>query len=222
MNKDLEKIRNHSREILGDYPEKKAALVKDLREAEAYLNSAKATLDAAEDLESYDNAAEEVKRAEMAVKFSRNAIDKLDAAPRMGEADYMGAITTCKSIMDKATSAYREKAAALMDQLKTLTDDYRQIAEDTNYTLIMLDEAANVLQSKYPYKIYKRQGEPDQKVLNKSAWQDYALRYEPSTACRMATSCTEAARATHPTHMHDSLLIAAWRAVGQAYPRKSF
>lgn len=222
MNKDLEKIQKRSTEILGDYPAQRAELVKRLAEAEENAKQAKAALDAAEDLESYDRAAEVLKRAELATKFARNALEKLDAAPRMDEAEYMKALNTCKGIMDKAASTYRVKAAALMDQLKALTDEYRETAEETNSTLVKLDEAANILQSKYPYKVRRYQGMPDRKELDKSAWLEYALRYEGYTACRLATDCTAEEKAEHPHHTQDSILVAAWQAVHNGYPHRIF
>ena len=222
MNKELEKIQKRSTELLGDYPEQRAELVRKLAEAEEHRKQAKAALDAAEDLESYDRAAEVLKRAELATKFAKGAVDRLDAAPRMKEAEYMQALNTCKGIMDKAASTYRVKAAALMDQLKALTDEYTQTAEDTNNTLVKLDEAANILQSKYPYKVRHYQGMPDRKELDKRAWLEYALRYEGYTACRLATDCTAEEKAEHPHHTQDSVLLAAWQAVRNGYPNRSY
>ena len=222
MIKDLERIRQHSADIWGSYPEQRAELARKLAEAEENKRKAKAALDAAEDLDSYDNAAEILKRAELATKFARGALDKLDAAPRMKEAEYMQTINTCRGIMDNATSTYRTKTAALMDQLKAVHDEYTQTAADVNNTLVELDLAANVLQSKYPYKVRHFKDLPDKKEPSKTAWLDYALRYEPATACTRATACTAEDKAENPHHAHDSLLTAAWQAVNKAYPRKSF
>lgn len=222
MDKTLEKIRKRSGELLGDYPAQREELVKKLQEAEATRSRAHAALIAADDLESYDNATEALNRAELAVRFAKGAVDKLDAAPRMKEEEYRKAINACAGIMSQAVDTYRVKAKALMDQLKALTDEYTQTAEEVNGTLVKLDEAANVLQSKYPYKIHKFQGMPDRKELDKRAWLDHALRYEGYTACTLATTCAPEEIAEHPHKTQDSVLTAAWQAVQRGYPHRSF
>ena len=170
MLKELEQIQKQSTAIMGDYPEQRAELLKKVEDATVDREQAKAAMDNAEDLASYDDAAEAVKRAEMALRFAKAAVDKLEAAPRMDEGEYLKALATCKKIMDKAASSYRTRAAALMDELKTVTDEYIQTAADTNDTLIKLDSAANVLQAKHPYKILHFVGQPDRKIPNRDAW----------------------------------------------------
>lgn len=222
MDKELEKIRKRSTEILGDYPEKRAELLSEYEEAEANKKQAKAALDAATDLDSYDKARAVLKRAELAAKFAKGAVDRLDGAPRMTEAEYMQALTTCRGVMNKATSYYKQKAAALMAQLKAVRDEYIQTAEDTNGTLVKLDDAANVLQTKYPYKVTHYQGVPDRLTPNRDAWREYALRYDSSTACTLATVRTAEERAAEPHNPFDSVLVAAWQAVERGYPRRGF
>lgn len=221
MNKDLERIQRRSETILGDYPEKRAALVTNLRAAEEGLARAISDQEAAEDMESYDRAQETVKRAELGVKFAKNALKKLEGAPRMDEAEYMRALSICQGIMDKATGEYREKAAGLMGQLKAVTDEYKQIAEETNSTLEKLDAAANVLQSKYTSRESKRQGAPSVFIPDGNVWKQHALRYDQGTAYAMATESLPEER-EQPHKIHDSVLCAAWEAVRKAFPRTIF
>lgn len=212
MLKDLERIQTKAAEILGDYPEKRANLLQAVRNAEETLQTAKAEQEAAEDLAQYDKAAERAKRAELALHFAKATLEKLENAPRMEEADYMKALTTCRDTMEKAAKAYREKATALMDQLKALTDEYKQTAKDTNETLIKLDKAANVLQSKY--------GREKKGIAVKENWLRYALRYDNGKPCAMAT-LTEP-QGTLINRNHDSILCAAWLAMDKAYPKEIF
>lgn len=214
MLKDLEKIQKRSAEILGDYPEKRAELLERVKAAEEELKAAKASQESAEDLAAYDKAAEGVKRAELALKFANNALYRLDGAPRMAEADYMKALNTCREIMERATGEYRQKTTALMDQLKAVKDEYKQTAEETNSTLKKLDEAANILQSKY--------GRDQKGVKVKEAWQAYALRYETGKICAMATQSEEPRKTPAGVFSNDSILCAAWGAVGRAYPKHTF
>ncbi len=203
MNKELEKIQKRSTAIMGDYPERKAALVTEMKDAEAELKNAKAEQEAAEDLAAYDEAQEKIKRAELGVKFARNAIKKLDGAPRMDEAEYLKAVNVCKTIMEKAVLEYRQKAAALMDQLRIATDQYMEIAADTNVTLEKLDAAANILQVKYPNSVF---------APGVDLWKDYALRYDIDTMQRMATEAPPEERGNLCVS-HDSVLAAAWSAM---------
>ena len=140
----------------------------------------------------------------------------------MGEADYMRSLNTCKNIMEKATEEYRTKAAAIMDQLRDLHETYLQTAQEINSTLIDLDAAANILQSKYTYREKQRQNAPSIIIPDRSAWLDYALRYDSSTACTMATQCTLEERGDQCLKVHDSVLCAAWGAVERGYPRRIF
>ena len=218
--KVLESIKKQSKTILGDYPEKRAALVQKITKAENELDLAEEMLEAAEDLKQYDAATEKVKRAELEVKFARNALTKLDQQPRMDEADYNKAVESCRKIMDVAVASYRKEAVALMDKLKALTDDYKQTAEEVNQTLEELDRAANVLQSKYPCDEHKMQGAPSTFTPNRNAWKTHALRYDAGTVCDMATCCEPDPK--NPHFQHDSILAHAWRAVSIAYPRQSY
>ena len=224
MNKELEKIKAQSAVIMGDYPQKHEELVKQLAAARAELKQAQAVLEGVEDLESYDSATEAVKRAELRVKFAAQALDKLESAPRMSEEEYSKAVQICQQLMDNAIANYREKAPAIIDQLKALQDNYLQAAADITGTLKALDNAANILQVKYPYAVqqYWQDGNIVSVPTGKSPteWEKHAVRFYPSDAFRMATSCEKDPKEPHK--QWDSVLAAAWNAVEKAYPRTTY
>lgn len=221
MNKDLEKIQKTSAVIMGDYPQQRVTLLHQIQLAQDELAKARSEQEQAEDMDSYSKAVEAAKQAERWVNFAQNALKKLDAAPRMDEADYMKALNTCRNIMESAAAEYREKAVALMDQLRALQEGYLQTAKDTNDTLIKLDEAANILQSKYPCREIERQGASSAFVPDSNAWKRYALRYDNGTPCRLATQSTPEER-DRPHMVHDSVLVSAWQAVSKGFPHKVF
>lgn len=221
MIKELQKIQQRCGDILGDYPEKRAELVDRLEVAEEELRKAKNLQMNAEDMESFDDATATVKLAELVRKFAKNALNKLDRAPRMDEAEYVKAVATCKEIMETAVETHRKKAAALMDQLAEARAIYLQTAEDVNSTLIKLDEAANVLQSKYPFREEKRLNEPSSFIPDKKAWLKYALRYDNAKPMEMATESKPEDR-PEPHMIHDSVLCLAWYAVDRGYPRRIY
>lgn len=214
MLKELEKIRRRSSEIMESYPEKRAALAEEVRKAEAGLQKAKEAQEAAEDLATYDKAAEAVKRAELVLKFAKQGLEKLEEAPRMEADDYNSTRNTCRDIATSAAAAYREKAAELMASLKAAYDEYNSTIADVNSTLKILDNAANVLQSHHPYRVDGRHNAPDVMTKDPNAWKKYALQFD---ALKMATD--------NPTgntfNNKDLVLINAWNATIKAYPGKA-
>lgn len=223
MNKELVKIQEASEKIMKAYPDKRSSFAADVQKAKSDLQKAKDRLEAAEDINEYDNAAAEVHRAELAVKFSNSALEKLDVAPRMEEHDYQNAIDTCKKIMDQAVQEYRKKAAALMEQLKTIRGEYLRTADDVNDTLVKLDNAANVLQSKYPYKEYKYVNAPSEFKKDPNAWREFAVRYDNGLPYHLATAADKdhplrgIEKFSHWGPVYDQVLDNAWRAVSRAY-----
>ena len=220
MIKDLDKIQKRSTEILGDFPERREGFIARLAEIDEKLTQAKAAVEAAEDLKGYDKATEVLKRVELERKFTKNALEKLDTAPRMAEDEYFQALNTCKNIMERAANIYRSDAAGLMAQLKAIRDEYQATAVEVNRTLEALDSSANILQSKYPYKVTAYKGATNKAKRDPGAWRQYALRYDAATAATLATECDPEYKDN--VAKHDSVLTAAWGAVERAYPRQIF
>lgn len=214
--KDLNRIKGRIEAVMGDYPAKKADLRDQLVITKEDLEAAKASQDAAKDLKEFDQAAEAVKRAETRVQFVEGAIRKLDEAPRMSEAEYNSIVDTCGQIMEGAAANYRERVSALMDQIKEAKDLYLSIAANVDQTLTDLDEAANVLQTKYADRVDQysdgkggtyeiRRPDPDE-------WKKHVVRYAPGTACQLATGAGDS---------RDKVLYVAWDAVSRAYPEQT-
>ena len=220
---DLDIIRKRSVEVMENYPDQKSVLDKRLQDAREALVIAKDELDNAYDIEAYDKASEAVRRAELEIRFTEQAIDKIKTSPRMDEKEYFSYVDNCREIMNKASGAYREKVLSLMDQIKSAYDEYVSTAEEVNAVLVKLDESANVLQSKYPYRVIRRVNMPDEKIKDSSMWKKYALRYDNYERARIATEYTpgEVSRVT-PLSNRDSVLVAIWKAINSGYPRKKF
>jgi len=222
MNKELVKIQEASEIIMKAYPDKRSSFAADVQKAEADLQKAKDRLEAVEDINEYDSATEEVKRAELVVKFAKTALEKLDSAPRMAESEYNSAVKTCTSIMDKAAAEYRKKTVALMEQLKAVKDEYMAIAKDVNNTLVALDNAANVLQSRYPFREYKYVNAPSKFEKDPNAWREHAVRYDNGLPCSLATVAKDPVltgldKFSKWGPIYDKVLENAWRVVDHAY-----
>ena len=218
--KELERIRKRSEVIMGDYPEKRNELSEKVKQAEAMRDQTREAVEQAENMEQYERANEQLKLAELEVKFAKKALEKLDGAPRMDEAEYYAASGDCDRIMKKAVEEYRRQAVSLMDQLKEVQDKYLQTAAETNETLELLDKSANILQTKHRIKVRHFQGEPDKLTPDANAWKNHALRFPPGEAAILATECERDPDEPHKTH--DSVLCAAWQATRAAYPRRNF
>lgn len=209
MNKTITEIYKRASEIIGNDPEKKAELMAELEEGRTELMAAKNAKEKAENLDEYNKASKAVEAAELKVKFAKNALARLETTPRMSEEEYNKYISACEGIMSQAAIDYRAKAAALMDQLNEIHEEYIAIAREVDGALIMLDDAAHILQSKHANETF--------------GWKVYALRYEKDSdkAYKMATCCTEEEK-TKPHYQWDSVLTAAWNAVKKGYPRNAF
>ena len=210
MIKELEKIKKDSANILGNYPEEHEKLVAQYMTAREDLMKAIAAKDNASDLSEFDNATEKVKEAGTRVDFVCTAIEKLEAKPRMDEADYQKAVAACEKIMSESVNKYRARTIEAMETLKQIQDEYKAEAAEVNETLMALDNAANVIQSKFVPTSYS------------DCWERHAKRFYPDEVKRMATSCDEEDRIDNPHYQHDSILCAAWSAVTRAFPHKSF
>ena len=218
MLKELEQIRKRSAAIMGDTPQKRAEIIKQITEGKAELKAAREAQEAADDMDSYDAAVDTVKRAELKVKFAEKALNKLDGAPRMSEKEYMATLGTCSRIVEKAASDYIKAAEAAMDQLKAAHDAYISTGEDVNQILIELDQAANVLQTKFKNRTVTYIGVGDVEKPDPYEWERHALRfYNADLAGRVTQN-----KAGDPNKPWDSVLCAAWHAVRKAYPRRTY
>lgn len=221
MTKELEQIRKRSREIMEGYPEKMEDLHARLEEARNQKAAAEAALEEAMNFDSYNAAESSLKNSVLAVNFIEREMERLETAPRMDEAEYEKAVATCRGIMEAAVSDWRKKAAAIMDQLKALTDEYSQTATEVNAVLVELDQAANVLQSRHQYRVSHYQGKPDRLSRNRDAWKAHALRYDNYRYQKLATDPDPEDKAKEPHVQWDSVLAAAWTAVSKGYPRRA-
>ena len=220
--KELSKIKKKIQAISGDYPQKKEKLLSERETAMRDIREAKASIEDAETMEEYDKAVESLSRAELSLSFINKGLDKIESSPRMSEREYTSAVSTCKAVMDDATKEYRSKTEYYMAQMKALKDKYLETVNEVNETLIALDEASNVLQSRYPYKIHSYEGLEDRVVPDKDAWREYAVRYTPLQVHAMATGCTEEERGECGWKTHDSVLVNAWTSLDKAYPRQIY
>lgn len=222
MLKELSRIQNTSCELMKGFPAKLEERKIELRAAEEKLEQAKDRLEAAENIEEYDRASAEVKRAELVVKFAKTALEKLESAPRMDESEYNSAVETCTGIMDKAVAEYRKKTTALMEQLKAVKDEYMAISKDVNNTLVTLDNAANVLQSRYPCREYKYVGMPSEYKKDPTAWREHAVRYDNGLPCSLATVAKDPVltgldKFSKWGPIYDKVLENAWLVIDRAY-----
>lgn len=221
MNKAIQAVQSKADQLLGDYPEKRRDLAQKLETAEADLRQAKARLDAAEDMESYEAAEKEIKRAELEAKFARNGIRKLDLTPRMTDEEYDKLVNSVDTEIRKAVDDYRQKAANFMAGLKEAHVKLLTLAREADDALTDLDEAARVLQSRHRNRVRKYVGMPDVVREDPNEWKEYAVRYMNGSLVNLATLETPTAE-KKLTDPYDDALFAAWTVVARAYPHETF
>lgn len=221
MNKEIQSVQKRADQLMGDYPEKRRDLSLKLETAEAELRQAKARQDAAENMESYEAAEKEVKKAELEAKFARDGIRKLDLTPRMTDEEYDKLVNSVDTEIRKAVDDYRQKAAGLMAELKEAHVKLLTLAREADDALTDLDEAARVLQSRHRNRVQKYLGMPDVVREDPNEWKNYAVRYMNGSLANLATLETPTAK-KKLTDPYDDALFTAWTAVARAYPHETF
>lgn len=185
--KTLSAIQKRCEQITSEDAEKLSGMEAELEAAKVNNEAAQVAIDKAADIETYNKALDALLKSKREIEFTEKAIDEFYAIPRMDEADYNNAVNDCKKIVADAVAEYRITVSKLLDQLVSVQDEYMHIAASTNDTLIKLDSAARVLQNKYKYKVCSYINEPDVIVPDREIWKDYAVRFNPDVACRLAT-----------------------------------
>lgn len=197
MDKVILKIREKIEALTAEYAGKRKQYTDKLTAAKDDLAKARAALEAAEDMESYDMATATVTRAELGVTFAQKALNKFDAIPRMTDTEYNQIVATCRATMQKAANGYREEAFQLMDRLKEIHDEYLQTARELNETMVALDKATN-----------KRTEHP--------------VRFDGGEPCRIATKASGNEPGYKESDVWNSVLASAWSAISRAYPEKTY
>ena len=211
MNKELQKVYDLTTKI-----EKPSAvrmdLMNGLNQAKKKLEDAITAKENAETERELDRALDDERRASEKVAFFKRQLDRIDFTPRMGEAEYNRAVETVESAVEKAADAFRKAAMIAMEQLVNTREEYLQTAQDADEVLEKLDEAGNVLQSRFRYRELHLLGMDPVKIEDRREWRNHATRYTNGSGLDYKI-------ATKNENGPDYILCAAWNAANNISER---
>ena len=203
MNKTLQNIMDAAAAIHGEAPQLRAQYVRGLIDAQEAQKTAQALKDKAQTEGDFEAACDQADRAHEKEGFYRRKIELIDFTPRMDLADYDELVRSASDVVSGSAEKFRTVAVQALAALAAARAECEKNAADADKVLSALDDAANVLQVRHRYKIYKYQGAPDELVEDRSEWTRHAVRFADGTAYRMATA-------------NDRAIAAAWQAAGVA------
>ena len=177
MNKEFKKILDAAAAIDQAQPELRAQYVKGLEAAQEAQKIAAQAKEEAETEEAFDKACNDERNAIDKAAFFERRIASLDFTPRMDEAEYDKYVGTVKTTVEKAAAAFCEVAEKAIDELAEAKAAYMSVVTDADKVLVALDDAANVLQSRYRYREVRRAGWPVEKIEDRNEWRLHALNY---------------------------------------------
>ncbi len=148
QNSELMKVYDLIAEIKED-PEVINELRQNLAQAvEAGRIAAKAKEEAEAEAD-FDKACDDAVRAREKEAFYRRIIEEKQFTPRLDDDRYFETVDSVKTVVRDAADAFRAVAEKAMAQIVQAKADYWQTVIEADMTLNALNDAANVLQSKY-------------------------------------------------------------------------
>lgn len=183
MDKEIKKVSDIAAELKKINPETRAQYLKGIADAQTAQEAAARAKEEAETEPAFNKACDDESHARDKEAFFRRQLERLDFTPRMEEADYCRYVDTVKAAVEKAAAGFRRAAEKAIDELVEARAAYIETVNDADAALTALDEAANVLQSKYRYKEYYVTGEGGKgsvlagRTEDRNEWTFHAIRY---------------------------------------------
>lgn len=163
-------------EIRASSPEKRIIL-EGIASAKEEQKAAAKAKEEAETEEGYSKACKSEARAKEKETFFEHKLKKLEFLPRMDEGRYNDLVDAVKATVETAAGEFNEVARKAIDDLLTAKDKYYETIARADEALTDLDEAANVLQVKYRYKVITYTGGLEERREDDSEWTRHAVRF---------------------------------------------
>lgn len=219
MNKEIRNALDAAAAITRTAPDTQEQYMTGLEAAQdAQRAAAQAKEDATTEADFY-KACEAEARARDKVAFYQRRLDAMRYTPRMDEAEYQHHTNAIQAAVESAAAEFRRTAEKAMDAILAARAAYLDTVTDADRALIALDDAANVLQSKYRYHIDTYANGDDGPIEvrreDRDEWRRYAVRFKNGKA--FALACGDPIR-KDPSDPYDRKLCAAWNAVDKIKP----
>lgn len=177
MNPEFKKILDAAAGISSETPEKQQEYLQGIEKAKAAQAKAAADKDAAMTEEEFTRACDFEAHAKDLKQFFTRKLDDLRHSPRMDETAYDDTVKNVDTIVLGAAEAFREIASKAMRIIVQARAEYLQTLQDADKTLAALDDAANVLQSRYRYRVSKYTDGSETRQEDPNEWRLHTTRY---------------------------------------------
>jgi len=163
-------------EIRASSPDR-VQILESIASAKEEQKAAAKAKEEAETEESYNKACKSEARAKEKEAFYKHKLEKVDFLPRMDEGRYNDLVNAVKATVETAAAEFNEVAEKALDDLLTAKDKYYETIARADGALTDLDEAANVLQVKYRYKVLTYTGGLEKHIEDRDEWLRHAVRF---------------------------------------------
>lgn len=216
MNPEFQKIMDIAAGITIETPEKRQEFVQGIEAAQAARAKAVAAKESAATEEEFNQACDDELRAKLKENYFTKQLDALQHSPRMDEDAYNFAVNTVDSIVLDAAESFRKIASAAMESIVQARKEYIQTLREADKTLSALDKAANVLQSKYRYHVFRYTDGKEVRREDPSEWKLHTTRYMKDKGYVYACRDPKKGRpSVWQSNAWDRYLAAAWRAANR-------
>ena len=187
-NTEMQEIAEIAEAIEQNKPGTKKQLMDEIGKAQEDLQTARKEKEEATTEAAFNAACEHEYNVQQKIIFLNNKLEHIKFTPCMEEAEYNKHVNTIKTAVETAGANFKKVAEKAMQEIIDAQAAYMAIVNEADDTLIKLDRAANVLQSKYRYHLTTFVGEkPPEKKEDPSEWKRHALRYGTGKAKEIVT-----------------------------------
>lgn len=210
MNGTFQKVVDLADEIRQATPETKEDFLRRIEQAKTEQARAAAAKETAENETEFDKACDDAIRAREKEGFYRRQLEIFQFSPRMDEEQYFDTVESVDASVKAAAESFKATAEKAIAEIIQAKEKYLGILEDADEALRALDTAANVLQSKYRYRIIELNNMDPQYVEDSNEWTRHAIRYGGGKGYDMA------ARIPGNLAEYNKKVVAAWMAAERA------
>lgn len=179
-----------------------------LAQAKADQEAAAEAKETAETEAEFDKACDAALRAREKEAFFLRLLEKHRYTPRIDDETYDDAVCAVSAVVRDAAEKYLEIAESAMAELVEARADYLQIMKDADKVLSKLDEAANVLQVRYRYRVQEYSDGSSVQIEDPNEWTRHMIRYGQGRGFNLIARDRKAAK----PDVYNQTACAAWRA----------
>ena len=210
MNGTFQKVVDLADGIRQATPETKEDFQRRIEQAKTEQARAAAAKETAENETEFDKACDDAIRAREKEGFYRRQLEKFQFSPRMDEEQYFDTVESVDASVKAAAESFKATAEKAISEIVQAKEKYLGILKDADDALRALDAAANVLQSKYRYRIIELNNMGPQYIEDSDEWTRHAIRYGGGEGYAMVT------RIPGNLAEYNKKVVAAWMAAERA------